>query len=452
MNRLNELEKMSTLKSILIFSLPSIVALVLESITAIVDTAFAGNIGGSSTYALSAMGALSPIMTMLIAIQLLFGLSTGILVSRSIGEGDKEKSVKIFKIGYFLTIITSIVVSLLIFIFMDHILTLLGATGEVFILAKEYLFIALFSNVFSSVGYMLVNIIRSIGYPKMEMIICIVATLLNIILNTLFTIVFKMGMTGIALATLSSEILYLLWSIIYLKKMKFYFSPLKPSIKENKQISITLFKIGFVQFFLQAMLSLTSSLTNISLISYGSISDLAVRAVLFSTLTMLIMPLAGLSQGIQNILSFFVGRGNTKKVYDVLKCSIIISFIYGIVAYLLIGIKPSLIISIFTSSSQVIALSSSIMTLFLITFPLSGVFYILITYMQVAEKEADAMKLTVLKQVLLYLPLILILPIIFNKFPLGLTPSQSVFLATPIADSIIILISLMYLYKASKSL
>ena len=86
MTNLEKLEDMGSLRAITYFSLPSIISLVLESLTGIIDTIFAGNIKGMSEAALSAMGALNPVMTMLVAIQLLFGLSTGILVSRSFGE------------------------------------------------------------------------------------------------------------------------------------------------------------------------------------------------------------------------------------------------------------------------------------------------------------------------------------------------------------------------------
>ncbi|MEG2540021.1 MAG: MATE family efflux transporter [Clostridium sp.] len=449
MNRLDRLEKLHPLKSIIIFSFPSIVALVLESLTGIVDTAFAGNIGGGSTAALSAMGALNPIMSMLVAIQLLFGLSTGILIAKSIGENDREKSITIFRIGYLLTTITSITVSLIILIFMDPIISLLGASGETFILAKKYLTIAIISNIFSSIGYMLVNIIRSIGHPTTEMIICIVATIINVALNYLFTIVLDFGITGIAVATLCSEVLYFTWSLYYLKKIKFYYSPNIKLAIGNSKYSFDLFKIGFVQFLMQAMLSLTGMMANIKLIEFGSLEYLACRAVLFSVLTLLIMPLAGLSGGIQNILSFFIGRKNNTMILRVLKYSLLISFIYGLGVYLLIIINPAVIIGTFTSSPEVVRLSSGIIGLFLISFPLSGVFYILITFMQVNELETSAMILTILRQVILFLPLIFILPILFKNSPLGINQGQSVFLATPISDIIVILISLIYLYKLS---
>ncbi|MEF9952690.1 MAG: MATE family efflux transporter [Clostridium sp.] len=451
MNRLNRLETLHPLKSIIIFSFPAIVALFLESVTGIVDTAFAGNIGGGSTAALSAMGALNPIMNMLVAIQLLFGLSTGILVSKSIGENNRNKSINVFKIGYLLTTVTSVAVSLIILIFMDQIIGLLGARGETFILAKRYLSIAIISNIFSSIGYMFVNIIRSIGHPTREMIICIVATIVNIVLNFLFTIVLDFGITGIAVATLCSEIMYFVWSLYYLKKVDFYYNPSLGNMLNNKKISLDLLKIGFVQFLMQAMLSLTGTLANIKLIEFGSMEYLATRAVLFSVLTMLIMPLAGLSGGIQNILSFFIGRNNNKMVLQVLKYSLILSFVYGLTVYILIALNPHMVVRVFTSSSEVIALSSSIIGLFLISFPLSGVFYVLITFMQVSEKETYAMMLTILRQLVFFLPLIFILPVLFKNSPYGITPGQSVFLATPLSDIVVILLSFIYLYKLSIS-
>ena len=449
MTSLEKLEDMGSLRAITYFSLPSIISLVLESLTGIIDTIFAGNIKGMSESALSAMGALNPVMTMLVAIQLLFGLSTGILVSRSFGEKNRKKAKYVFKIGYFLTLVVSVAVSFLIFIFKDPLILFLGATGDSFLLAKRYLSIAVISNVFSSLGYMFVNVIRAIGYPKMEVTICTFCTIISVVLNFIFTLILNLGITGIALATLISEVVYFLWALYYISKKNFYYNMRDLNIKENKNLSHSLLTIGFVQFLLQAMLSLTGGIANYYLVYYGSSVDLAVKAVLFSILSLIIMPLSGLSNGVQNILSFFIARGNNKKAKEIIKTSLIISFIYGSLSYIFIILYPKAIISIFTISTEIIYLSSKIIPLFLIFFPVSGIFYILITFMQVSRREFSAMKLTILKQIV-FIPLVIILPIIFSNVNYSITPAQSIFLSTPLSEIIIIILCVFYFNKIHK--
>ncbi|MDU0324498.1 MATE family efflux transporter, partial [Clostridium butyricum] len=153
-------EEKSINQLIVLFSFPTICSLVLESLSSMIDTVFAGHLGNISTIALSAMGIINPILLLLIAAQLIFGVSTSLLISKRLGENSQEKINNTFKVGFYSCCISSVSISLLIFLFENQILSVLGASGEVIILAKEYLNIALIFNVFSSTGYMLVNNIR----------------------------------------------------------------------------------------------------------------------------------------------------------------------------------------------------------------------------------------------------------------------------------------------------
>lgn len=192
-------EKKSVNQLIAYFSIPAIISLLLESFASMIDTAFAGHLGSISSNALSAMGIIGPILSLLIAAQLIFGVSTGIAIAKEMGENSPQKINNTFKIGLYSTIIFSSIISLIIFIGQDKLLDIIGATGSVRILAKQYLNIAVIFNVFSSVGYTLVNNIRSFGYPKIEIIVVTCATIINIIFNILFTFVFHMGIVGIGL-------------------------------------------------------------------------------------------------------------------------------------------------------------------------------------------------------------------------------------------------------------
>ncbi|MDU7440981.1 MAG: MATE family efflux transporter, partial [Clostridium sp.] len=201
-------EEKSINQLIVLFSFPTICSLVLESLSSMIDTVFAGHLGNISTIALSAMGIINPILLLLIAAQLIFGVSTSLLISKRLGENSQEKINNTFKVGFYSCCISSVSISLLIFLFENQILSVLGASGEVIILAKEYLNIALIFNVFSSTGYMLVNNIRAFGYPKIEIMVGVISTIINIVFNVIFTFILNMGIKGIALSTLISEVFY----------------------------------------------------------------------------------------------------------------------------------------------------------------------------------------------------------------------------------------------------
>ena len=233
MNKENIFETKSISELIVLFSFPTICSLVLESLTSMVDTAFAGHLSNIGDKALTAMGIISPILLLLIAAQLIFGVSTSIVISKRLGENNKEEIDKTFKVGFYSCFISTFIISLLIFLFENNLLKILGAEGLVFQLAKEFLNIAVIFNVFSSVGYMLLNNIRAFGYPKIEVTVGVSATIINIAFNGIFTFVLNMGIKGIALSTLISEIYYFSFSAIFLIKKKLWFNNIKLFTNNN---------------------------------------------------------------------------------------------------------------------------------------------------------------------------------------------------------------------------
>lgn len=268
----NIFETKSIQHLIALYSLPTIFSLVLESLTSMIDTAFAGHLGNISSAALSAMGILNPILLLLIAAQLIFGVSTSIVISKGLGENNKEKINSTFKVGFYSCFISSTIISLLIFLFQDSLLNLLGASGQVKVLAKEFLNIAIIFNVFSSVGYMLVNNIRAFGYPKTEVLVGALSTIINIVFNVILTFVFNMGIIGIGLSTLISEIFYFSFSIIFLIKKGLWIKKSTLDSMEFKNILISIVKIGFVQFLMQSLNSISGLIINRVLLKYGSVS------------------------------------------------------------------------------------------------------------------------------------------------------------------------------------
>ncbi|MDU2198874.1 MAG: MATE family efflux transporter, partial [Peptostreptococcaceae bacterium] len=296
-------EKKSIPQLIFLFSIPTICSLVLESVSSMIDTAFAGHLGSISNNALSAMGILSPVLSLLIAAQLIFGVSTSIVIAKRLGEKDKEKINNTFKVGLYASFIFSTAISLFILLVQDKLIYILGATGEVGILAKEYLNIAIIFNVFSSTGYTLVNNIRAFGYPKIEIIVVISSTIINIVFNVIFTFIMNMGIRGIALSTLISEVCYLLFTVIFLVKKGLWIKKSKLNKYEVKEILYSWIKIGFVQFLMQALNSLSGFVINKVLIRYTSILYIGSWTICSNIHMIVLLPLIGLAQGIQSIIA-----------------------------------------------------------------------------------------------------------------------------------------------------
>lgn len=286
----NIFEEKSINQLIVSFSFPTICSLILESLTSMIDTVFAGHLGNISSTALSAMGIINPLLLILIAAQLIFGVSTSLLISKRLGENDKGKINDTFKVGFYSCCILSTLISLFIFIFQNKVLSILGANGEITVLAKEYLNIALIFNIFSSIGYMLVNNIRAFGYPKIEVMVGFGSAIINILFNVIFTFIFNMGMKGIALSTLISEVFYFGFSVIFLIRKGLWIKKSKVKFNEFKEILVSLVKIGFVQFLMQSLNSVSGFIINKVLITYGSILYIGAWSICSNINMMILLP------------------------------------------------------------------------------------------------------------------------------------------------------------------
>lgn len=447
----NVFEKKSIQQLIILFSLPTICSLVLESLTSMIDTAFAGHLGTMSSDALSAMGILSPVLLVLIAAQLIFGVSTSIVISKRLGESNEEQINNTFKVGLYASFISSTIISILIFLFQNQILKVLGASGQVLILSKEFLNIAIIFNVFSSVGYMLVNTIRVFGYPKMEIIVGVSSTIINIVFNVIFTLVLDMGIRGIALSTLISEVFYFVISVLFLLKKGLWIKKSKLEFVECKSILISLVKIGFVQFLMQALNSVVGFVINKVLIKYGSISYVGAWSICSNINMVILLPLIGLTQGVQSVIAYFHGSKDKTREKIVKNKVVKYSLIYSISVSILVYLFANIVTKIFTNDLNLINLAIPIIKIIVVGFPFLGIVYTIITFMQVSGDENSASKLELVRQIILQIPLTLILPILFSKYNIfNIEPQIGIFISIPMSTIILLLIYSKKIFKLIK--
>lgn len=444
----NVFEEKSIQQLIVLFSFPTICSLVLESVASMIDTAFAGHLGEMSGTALSAMGILSPVLLLLIAAQLIFGVSTSIVISKRLGENNIEDINSTLKVGFYASFISSSFISLVIFIFQNYLLNILGASGEVLVLCKEYLNIAIIFNVFSSVGYMLVNNIRVFGYPKVEIIVVVSATIIHIVFNILFVFVFHMGIKGIALSTLISEVFYFAASILFLMSKGVWIKRGRLKLNKVKEILISLVKIGLVQFLMQALNSISGFIINKVLIRYGSLSYVGAWSICSNINMVILLPLIGLTQGVQPVIAYFHSSKDENKErtskHKVVKYSLTYSVSIAVIVYLF----SDKMVRIFTSDMSLVSLAIPIVRIVVSGFPFMGVIYTIITFMQVLGKEHSASSLELMRQVIILIPLVMVFPIIFSRYNImNISPQLSIFLAMPIST---IMVVMLYFSKIKK--
>ncbi len=422
----NIYETKSVQALIFTFSLPAILSLLVEVMTSVVDTIFAGHLGTASATALTTMGLLTPILSIYTAFQALYAVSTSIFVVRHLNA--KIKRDNYLATGILFTFLVSVLVSILSFISMDSILHLLGARQEVFLFAKNYLEIQLISNVCSAMGYTLTSCIRAFGYPNLEMIITTSSVIVNIIGNMVFAFGLHMGFTGLALGTLISEFFCMTLAALWLGQKQ-----LLPQIKNLHNLKLwrkawELFRLGFAQTVIQALAGCTGFFVNNSLILYTTIHHVAIWNITQKIYTLLLMPIVGITQGVQTIVAYYSGQQQNIKKQKTIRLTMISTVFYGFISTFFIFFWGDIILGMFSTSSAMISESTIILKILFLTFPVVGIFYTILTLLEVTGHEIKAVVLTLLRQVFLMLPLIYLLPCLFPRC------DYAIFWAVPIAD------------------
>jgi len=442
MNQSNDLESKSIGKLLFQFSLPAIIGMLVNALYSIVDRIFVGR--GIGALALSGVAVTFPLTAVIMAFGMLVGIGAAATSSIRLGQKNKEAAEKILGNAFTLVIIFSLLVTIVGLIFLNPILYAFGASSETFSYAKQFATVILFGVVLQNIGFGLNNMIRAEGNPRTAMMTMLIGAGLNFILNPLFIFGMKLGVVGSALATIFSQAVCSTWVILYFTKGK---SMLKLK-KENMNLESAIFKdilsIGISPFSMQIAASVVTIIFNKSLEKYGG--DIAIGAYsLITSIAMLIMmPIFGINQGAQPIIGYNYGARNIARVKKTLFYAIIAATTIATVGFVLIELFPVQIISAFGNDKELVGLGSRGLRIYLMMLSFVGVQVVCSNYFQAIGKAKKSMFLALLRQVVLLIPLILILPQFYQL--------NGIWMAGPISDFFAFLITLAFLWYEMKSM
>lgn len=425
-------EQESLSKLIFAFGIPSILSLMIEMLTGVVDTAFAGNLPGIGGNALSAMALISPILGIFIALQTLFAMSTGILIAKYMKQKEKQNSS--YVTGVVMSLVVAVITSVLCYFIMTKMLSALGADGQIMDLAVTYLQIQLMSNIFSSLGYTLTCCVRAFGYPRVEVAIISASVAINIIFNFIFAFVFDWGIAGLAWGTFVSESVCAISAVLFLIKKKRWIPKRMLSGKEFSYRAFELFKIGIAQTMIQMLGGITGIIVNTRLLSLGSMTHLAAWSIVQRIYSLVLMPIVGLTQGVQNIIAYFSGNKEQEKIHKISKLTMTYCSAYGIVALIIMVFFGEKFLILFGRNIDVIEMAKQILLIAFVGFPFIGVLYTDMTLLQVTGHEISSVLIILSRQVFFLLPLIYIVPFIVRVGGFGISQAMALFLCMPIAD------------------
>lgn len=444
MTYVNPLGEEKVSKLLVKFSVPAIVGMIVNALYNVVDRIFIGNSPDLGTNGLAGITVGFPIMLILLSIGILFGIGGATLFSMKLGEKKPNEAENTLGNAFTLLIAAGIIFMILGQIFLRPLLNSFGASETVLPYATEYMRVIFFGSVFQILSLGMNNFIRADGNPKIAMFTMFIGAGTNIILDPIFIFVFKMGMTGAALATILSQLISTIWVIQYFlghhskNKLKVKY------MKLNIHIATKITSLGLPGFLMQLANSLLNAILNKNLMIYGGDIAITAMGVINSIQTILLMPIIGLNQGVQPIISFNFGAKKYARVKEAAKLGIIASTVIVVVGFIITRIFPTEMIAFFNKDAELLKFGKYALLTWFLFLPVIGFQIIAANFFQAIGRSKSAMFLTLTRQVILLIPALIIFPKIWGI--------NGLLHAAPFADFLSALLTGFWFYLAIKNL
>lgn len=425
------------------FSLPAIIGMLVYALYNIVDRIFLGR--GVGTIAIAASTVAFPIMIVFMAVSMFVSIGATALISIRLGEQKKDEAEKIVANAILLLIVFPLILSAVYLLFPDAILGLFGASAEVLPYARDFTHIIVLGSVFGSVAYGMNNFIRAEGNPTIAMLTQLFGALINGVLNYFFIFELGLGIRGSALATISGQFFSALWVLSYFFSGRSLVKIRLRNFTPRMAIIAPILAIGFAPFAMQLANSVQQLLLNKILMNYGGDLALSSVGIIMSIFTLLFMPIIGIGQGAQPLIGFNYGARQYHRVKETLNKAVISGMAVALVGYAAIHIWPTQIVGLFSKGDTALTVMTvQAMLVFLAFMPTVGFQIPCASYFQAVGKPVQSTILSLSRQILLFIPLLLILPRFWGI--------DGVWRTAPISDILSVLLTAALIFREMKRL
>ncbi|GAA0078497.1 MATE family efflux transporter [Clostridium sp. CTA-5] len=442
MNNQKRLGELGIGKLLLEFSIPAIIGMLVNTLYNIIDRIYIGHIPEVGNLAITGVGITLPLMTIILAFGMLVGIGTATRISIKLGEHDKESAEHHLGNAFTLLLIISVLLTIIGLSFMEPLLNMFGASPNTIGYAVDYIRIIFIGTIFSLMSFGLNHSIRSDGSPKIAMFSMLIGAITNIILDPIFIFTFGLGVQGGAIATVISQIVSTIWILYYFTKGKSVLKIKKKYLKLNKSVVISIFLIGMSPFSMQIAQCAVQIVSNNSLQRYGGDAAIGAMTIINSLVLIFLMPIFGLNQGMQPIVGYNYGAKKYDRAKKALKYSALVATIIVTVGFLVVETVPELLISIFNRDSEILTIGIPGMRIFLVMLPIIGAQIVTTNFFQSIGKVKVSMFLSLLRQVIILIPSLLIIPRI-----LGL---NGIWIAGCVSDFLSAIITLIVFLKFNR--
>ena len=419
-------------KLLLTLAVPTIIGQLVNLLYNIIDRIFIGKMA-SGDLAMAGVGVAMPIILLVSAFAMLIGSGGAPLTAIEMGRQNNDKAEEIMSNCFSIIILIGIFLTIVFSVFKEQILWAFGASNATIGYGLDYLSIYLIGTIFVQISLGMNSFINTQGFTKIGMTTVIIGAIINIVLDPILIFGFNMGVKGAALATIIAQFVSAIFVLIFLFGKKSILKIRKKYLKINKKLAIAILSLGVAPFIMQSTESLVLVSLNNQLLKYGG--DLAVGAmtIMSSIMQVLIMPLMGLTQGAQPIISYNFGAREMDRVKKTFKLLFVVCLSYSAIMVLLIMLFPEFFVSIFNNKPELVEITSWAMRIYFIGMSLFGAQMACQQTLLALGQAKISLIIALLRKIVLLVPLIFILPIFIED---GLT---AVFLAEPVADIIAIL-------------
>lgn len=422
-------------------ALPCVISSLILIIYNMADTFFVGQT--QNAFQVAAVSLTNPVFVLFIAAANLLGIGGSAMISILLGQNKKEKVKSVSSFCCYASIIIGILSCLLILIFMNPLLKLLGSSPDTYQFSKDYLFyialggpFILFSNAFG-------HIVRGEGASNISMIGGLIGTIVNIILDPIFILTLNMGTAGAAIATVIGNIAGCLYYLWYFNKGESSLSLNPCYLAGEKKIMLQTTNIGIPSGINSALMSVSTILFNNVVVSYGD-TPLAAMGIVTKIYLLIVFIHMGISNGVQPLLGYNYGCGNHKRFFSILKFSALCTVVLGTILSGVCIVFRYPIIKLFIDNTSVINYGAKMLMATSLAGPVLGILFLCITSMQALNNPFSSTMLSVCRQGIFFIPLLYALNFLF-----GLT---GVIYTQTVTDYLTVIISVFFLKSSLKKM
>lgn len=412
-------------------ALPTVAAQLINMLYNIVDRIYIGHIPKVGSLALTGVGVCMPLIMIVSAFAALVSTGGAPRASICMGKGDKDSAENILGNCFSMQILVSLILTVILLLGNRTFLMAFGASENTIEYAVSYMNIYAVGTIFVQLTLGMNAFITAQGFAKTGMLSVLIGAVSNILLDPIFIFGFHMGVRGAALATIISQTFSCIWVLSFLFGKKTTLRIRKKYMRLQSSVFLPTLALGLATFIMQSSESVISVCFNSSLLKYGG--DIAVGAmtILTSVMQFAMLPLQGLGQGAQPIISYNYGAKNVSRVKSAFKLLLKVDLAYAAILWLIVLIFPRAFASLFTTDAALLDYTGSALRIYFAVLVIFGIQMACQMTFTSLGKAAASITVAVMRKFVLLIPLIYIMPHILSS-----NQTMAVYMAEPIADTL----------------